>query len=76
MKRNFFNPEDPYFKRKVFKKHYNGLYQTDKVLDIISPRNHAALMNSSREEIISNSKGLMSAYCDKDRDFYGTTLNS
>ena len=70
-KRNFYNPKDPFFKRRVFDKQYNGVYDTEKVLGIISPRHHSAWMTSSREEIMSHSKELMSSYCDKDRTFYG-----
>lgn len=71
-KRNFYNPADPFFKRRVFDKQYNGVYDTGKVLGIISPRDHSAWMTSSREEIQANSKELMSSYCDKDRTFYGS----
>lgn len=41
------------------------------MLNFISPRDHSAWIHSSREEIRSNSKGLMSQICDKDREFYG-----
>jgi hypothetical protein len=70
-KRNFYNPEDPYFRRKVFNKNCNGVYNTDKVLGIISPRDHTAWLKSSREEITRHSKDTMSKVCDKDREFYG-----
>ena len=73
-KRNFFNPKDPYFKRKIFDKGCNGVYDTDKVIGIISPRDHTLLLNSSREQIRQNSKDNMSLMCDKDREFYGAGL--
>lgn len=70
-KRNFYNPIDPFFKRKVFSKQYGGVYDTDKVLGIISPRDHSAWMTASKEEIKFNSKELMTTYCDKELTFYG-----
>lgn len=70
-KRNFFNPADPYFKRKVFNKQYDRVYDTDKVLGIISPRDHSAWMSASKEEIQENSRDLMSTFCDKEHTFYG-----
>lgn len=75
-KRNFYNPGDPYFKRKLFTKNCNGVYNTDKVLGVISPRDHSAWLNISREEISRNSKEMMSQVCDKDREFYGGTMGS
>lgn len=50
-KRNFYNPADPFFKRRIFDKQYKGVYSTEKVQNIISPRDHSAWMSSSREEI-------------------------
>ena len=69
-KRNFFNSEDPFFKRKTFTKQMDGVYETSKVLGIISPRDHSAWMNSSREEIKNYSKDNMSNICDKEHTFY------
>ena len=68
-KRNFFNPEDPYFKRKIFSKMHKEVYATQLVLNIISPTNHAALLTSSHEQIKKNSKDLMEKYCDKEHAF-------
>jgi hypothetical protein len=52
------------------------VYNTDKVLGVISPRDHSAWLNISREEISRNSKEMMSQVCDKDREFYGGTMGS
>ena len=73
-KRNFFNPQDPYFKRKIFNKNYNSVYNTNKVLSIISPKDHSAWMNQSIDQIKSTSKELMSAYCDKEKSFYNKKM--
>ena len=51
----------------------DGVYDTSKVLGIISPRDHSAWLNSSREEIKNQSKELMSSICDKEHAFYPNT---
>lgn len=48
-KRNFFNTDDPYFKRKIFLKGVDSVYDTDKVLGILSPKDHTAWANQSKE---------------------------
>ena len=68
-KRNFFNPEDIYYRRKMFSKMHSGVYETDKVLDIISPLDHGDLMTCTHEQIRQNSKELMDKYCDKEKAF-------
>ena len=50
-KRNFFNPEDPFFRRKIFNKRHSSVYNTDKVLGIISPTDHSSLLSASHDEI-------------------------
>jgi hypothetical protein len=44
-KRNFFNPDDVYYKRKIYSKGLGGVYETEKVMDIIQPLDHSELMN-------------------------------
>jgi len=39
-KPNVFNPDDPYYRRRVFKKQVAGVYPTEKVVGFIKPKNH------------------------------------
>jgi len=69
-KKDYFNPEDPYYCRKVFNKMHSGVYNTDLVMSIISPKDHRDMMDRTRDEIKKNSKDLMKTYCDKEQVFY------
>ena len=48
---------------------------TNVVLKLLSPKNHAHLLNNSREEIKKKSKNLMTKLCDKDNHFYNKQAN-
>ena len=67
-KRNLVNPCDPYFLKYAdpFDNQYNGLITTDKVLKIISPRDHTAVKNQTKEQIFNRSKRLMKEVCDRE----------
>ena len=49
---------------------HSGVYKTDLVMSIISPKDHRNMMDRTREEIKKNSKDLMKTYCDKEQVFY------
>ena len=59
MKKDYFNPEDPYYRRKVFTKMHGGVYNTNLVTNVISPKDHTALLDLTKDEIKRNSKDLM-----------------
>jgi len=50
-KRNLVNPNDPFYTKHYgpYKKQYEGVYKTEKVLGIISPRDHKSLMNQTTD---------------------------
>ena len=70
MKKDYFNPKDPFYHRKIFNKMHDGVYDTDLVMGVISPKDHTALLNRTHAEIKRNSKDLMKTYCDKEQVFY------
>ena len=47
MKKDYFNPDDPYYRRKIFTRMHGGVYNTNLVTSVISPRDHSALMDLS-----------------------------
>ena len=53
-----------------------GVYSTNKVMQIISPTDHAALMKFSVEDVKQSSKDLLDKYCDRDHAFFKKTLTS
>jgi len=54
----------------VFNRQLDQVYDTKRLEDVISPRDHHSLMNQSIEKIRLTSKGLMSTLCDKDRAYF------
>ena len=48
---------------------HDGVYATDLVMDIISPKDHTDMLNRTHDEIKMNSKDLMKMYCDKEHVF-------
>jgi len=51
MKKVYFNPGDPYYGRRIFSKMHGQVYDTSKVMNIISPRDHRGLSGKTRDEI-------------------------
>lgn len=64
------NPNDPFYKRPVFRKNHASVFDTNKILQIIKPFNHDDLLNKSKEEIIHSSRRLMSKYLDREKAYY------
>lgn len=71
-KRNFLNPEDPFFTRcrGAFRPQVDGVFHTEKVLSVISPKDHSRWKKATQERIKSESKELMSAVCDREHYYY------
>ena len=71
-KRNFLNPEDPFFTRcrGAFKHQVDSVFHTDKVLGFISPKDHSRWKKATHERIKSESKELMNAVCDREHFYY------
>lgn len=71
-KRNFLNPDDPFFTRcrGAFRPQVEGVFHTDKVLSVISPKDHTCWLKSTHEKIKTESKELMSSVCDRDHFYY------
>ena len=65
---------DPFFKRKKFDINLNGVYNTDKVLNIIKPRNNSR--KSTIKEVQDASKKVHREFCDRDREFFKKTKDN
>ena len=48
---------------------------TRNITDIISPKNHSKLLDSSLDDIKNNSKSIFDTICDKDYEFYVKKVN-
>lgn len=62
------NQNDPFFLKysAPYQRSYQTLYNTDKVLGIISPRDHKYLEDKTKDQIRDRSKILLNRYCDRD----------
>ena len=71
-KRTLTNRNDPYFTKysASFQNKYDNIYETDKVLGIISPRDHGQLKDKTPHEIKDRSRQLLNIYCDRDNVYH------
>ena len=55
MKKVYFNPDDPYYRRKEFNKMHQNVYDTKMVMNIISPRDHSGMKGLNNDDIKKSS---------------------
>jgi hypothetical protein len=64
------NPDDPFYKRPVFRKNHLSVYNTNKILSFIKPFQHDDLLNKSKDQIASTQRRLMNKYLDREQVYY------
>lgn len=69
-RKQVFNQQDPFFKKRIFDKSLDKVLSTDRVQKIIDPFDKNELKKTDHRNIIRNSKSLFNKHCDTDSRFY------
>lgn len=50
-KQRLYNDEDPFYKKKIYNNINSGVYKTEKLLNVIKPKDHFDVRRASKDEI-------------------------